>query len=282
VTRVDPETFGRNLKAAVEGRKRTRGSLVGVVKRDKTSISKYLTGRSRPRAEVEERLLKELAIDSFDLPSDKFNARYNFGEFSEHPDIKKLRYDNGEFKEAVLHHAREARESVHYASLCRAFPYTGRYTPVELGNAGFVARLKKQEISFRMVQVFFEDDDLVNAMVDVARFPVASFACEYYPTPERSVPAISFRSYDNNRFIIGGFHDRAGSGSPEYALLFDAREPVRTFLSQYWTVLWEQGIAFPRPDRWTENNPIYKQLGWEQERWLSAIAKAKSKLARAR
>jgi transcriptional regulator with XRE-family HTH domain len=275
MARIDKKTFGQNLKAA-RG-ERDQKSLADSIKVDKSLISKWERGHVRPHHDNEENLRHELGVESFDLPVDEFAALYGL---SEHPHIKRLQYYNGEFEREIKKLAMEASKFVNYASLCRAYPYTGRYTPIELADDAFLARLKKEEIPFNMVQVFFHENDLVNAMRNILQLSSKSFACVYYPTPKKSIPSISFRSYDDRYFIIGGFHDRAPSGTGEYALLFDHREPVHTFLTQYWKVVWEQGSNFPAPSDWLQHKTIHEDLGLTKEGWKRAVKRAQQRRSR--
>jgi transcriptional regulator with XRE-family HTH domain len=266
--------FGRNLKLVRARRGLSRTRLATLAGGDKSQVGRWEESGQRPRPEQLAKLCAVLKVDTLDLPAAEFERRYGFSDVEDHPFIEKLPLYNDQFRTRILELARQA-PFVHYTSLCQAISHTGRHRPIELADTEFSERILRSEVVFQRVQIFFERDDLLNAMMDAWRFRGKQYYCRYFPTPPLSIPAINMSSYGNERYIVGGYYDIRSSDSDEYALLLDNRQPLAKFFEEYWRVLWAQSKPFPNPETWSNSKQLCQELGVDKAEWGRLVRAAK-------
>ncbi len=273
--------FGRNLKAAYQARGFTATTLASKIGVDKSLISRWQKGVTRPRQENLVDLYSALGVTTFDLPADLFDKQFGFAQSRDHPHIEKLYIYTDDFKRRVLELARTAK-LVRYCELCKKFSHSGRHRPLELADEIFARRLQNGEVGFQRIQVFYDKRDIVNAMADAHRFIGRQYYCHYFPTPDISIPTISISSFDDDLFIVGGYYENRAPHMSEYALIFDGREPVATFLREHWRVMWERSKLFPEPASWQSGTDLCNEFRINTKEWNQLIIDANKQVAELR
>ena len=180
-------------------------------------------------------------------------------------------YDN-QFYGRIGKLAENAKKFVCYTQLNRIASKQPKHRPYELVYEPFVTRLLNSEVSFHRMEVFFHEKQILYALVDKLRFSGCKYYCQYFPTPRKSIPVINMRSFDNEFFVIGGYHLDVKPGEEESALASKNREPLATFLIMYFDELSKQAFSFPNPDDWSENSvKISFDLNITAEKWQSLV-----------
>lgn len=216
------------------------------IDKDKATIGRWLSGKSPPKNEKDyDKLEQALTVTGIRLPHAQFlvhnglNPTYPFmksiplyesNEFSE----------SGKFEQCINKSLETVRQSVHYTHLCDTPERQhDHYIPRELCHPPFVERLRKKEVEFQRVGVFFKIPQFIAAVRSLIEFRGTRYECRFYLRPPASFPVINLRSFDHRTFMIGGYEPRAVYR--DNCILLEGKEPMGSFLSQYWDAVWSLG-----------------------------------------
>jgi transcriptional regulator with XRE-family HTH domain len=271
--------FAINLTTARIRRGLSADELARKVGVDKSMVRRWEKGKNQPRSANLRELCRTLDVTRFDLPPEQFNTQFGFSDLDDHAFIEKLPLYTEEFSKRIITLGREAK-LIQYTSICKQISHSGRHRPIELADRELSARIAKGEVIYQRVQVFFDETDVLNAMMDEYRFKGKKYYCKYFPTPPISVPTINISSYDEKTFVVGGYYESRSSTPHEYALLFDHRQPISGFLREYWRVLWTDAIPFPKPHEWQSSNKFQEDLRLSQKDWTRLIKAATGRRAK--
>jgi transcriptional regulator with XRE-family HTH domain len=267
-----PDRFGRNVKLARERNGLSRTELARRIGVDKSEITRWEQG-VRPHPKNLKKLHEALTVSSFELPEKEFDSVHGYSTPAPHPHIEPLPVYTEAFRATIRDLAQNAKV-VQYTSLCKKITHSGRHRPIELTDDEFLARLSRGEVLFQRIQVFFQRDDLLNALVDAHRLSRQNYHCRYFPTHSDAPPAINMSSYDNKIFVVGGYYESRAPNVDERALKFDDRAPLADFFREYWRVLWAKSREFPGPADWRTDDQLPQSFGKSQSEWENLVSSA--------
>jgi hypothetical protein len=190
----------------------------------------------------------------FNYPFMKYFRLYESNEFSE----------SGEFENFIDASLDSVQHSVCYTHLCDTPQRSNvHFIPRELRYAPFLDRLRKKEVEFHRIEVFFKVQQLVYALKSLIDFRGTRYECRFYLKPPVSFPVVNIRSFDHRIFVLGGFEPRA-----VYApncILLEGKEPMGSFLGQYWDAVWSKGN--PLELNFETAVAVALSLGLNSEEW---------------
>ena len=140
-------------------------------------------------------------------------------------------------------------------------------------------RVKKGEISFKRVEVIFHRQSLEWVIFRLLLHENYNYHIRHYEPSNKPMPMLSFLSFDNNIFYMGGFHMR-GSPTEETALVI--REPnLSKILGDYWNVFWDTAVSLNEGGaiNWAELKQIGFRVGVNEQEFEKMVSKLKEEVA---
>ncbi|MBV9824733.1 MAG: helix-turn-helix transcriptional regulator [Alphaproteobacteria bacterium] len=246
-TNGDP---GKNLHAALARRNVTQQKLAEKLHVGPENVSRWISKNHVPRARVSE-IERILTVKGLTAPHEEF-LRTNFTD--EYLYVTKLLLDeahDAEFRQHMNRLLGGVNKFVYYTRLCdfARFDTDTHSAPYDLENEGFRTRVRQGRVQFHHVEIFYHPNRLEAALRNTkALASSGSYSCRYYLRPPQAVPVFAFRSWDHRHFLLGGYHlRRSPIPGEEFALIFEAHEPLTSFFVEYWREIWSN--ATPLWDR---------------------------------
>lgn len=234
--RDTPEWEGGRLRDVRKEKGMTQDYLAARMKVTASLLSKWERGAEIPNEHRMQQLAKLLDCSKEDFFSDGTETRFiPIRSF-------KLYEPRSQFEGVVDTCLAGTKKFVHYALLCetvhREYNPEYKHLPHELQNPSFIQKIRDGELIYDRVEVFFSEPRFVQALRSAKDFLDTGYRTKFFRQPPKSVPTISYRSYDDETFIIGGFHFERNTPRDEQALLITGRNPMKDFFVEYWRVLW--------------------------------------------
>lgn len=281
------DNFKLNLKLAMEARHLSNASLAKLVGKDKTTVGRWAKGDNVPGPSVIAELEEKLSVRGLPLPHAQFAAenslRRSYSDIEYIPIITDNENGLGLFEKRLFQCLDDAEVSVHYTVLCefdqqddesdrRAYPHL---IPREFQHQPFLKKMFDRRLRWERVEVFFSVDRLVAALRSLRQLQGTQYDIRFYRKPPKSVPTINLRSFDHEKFILGGYDPKIVYRSN--CLIIPARDPLADFLRNYWTAVWE--IGTPERLTFTTSDVIAGDLGVSKGEWrdMKEAIRAKTK-----
>jgi len=193
---------------------------------------------------------------------------------------------NREVEERFAFSARQAKRFILDTSLNRVIPDSANiayFSGVESEyRRAIYERVKRGEVNFRRVEIIYHRQGLEWAIFRLLLHDNPNYQIRHFEPSDKPIPMISFLSFDNTTFYLGGFHMK-GSPTEETALVI--RDPnLSKILGDYWNVFWDMATPLNEGStiNWNELKQIGLRVGIEEQEFEKVVSKLKDTVAKER
>lgn len=198
----------------------------------------------------------------------------------------KIIYSIREVEEHLASGARQANRFILDTSLNRVLPEpmpVAFFSGIEDGYRRAVYdRTRKGEVSFKRVEIIFHQQGLEWAIFRLLLHEGYDYQIRHYDPPSQPIPMLSFVSFDNATFYMGGFHLK-GAPTEESALAIKESNFAKV-LSDYWSIFWVNATPLNEGGtiNWKELKKIGVRVGIYEEQFEDIVDRLKAEVAKER